>query len=263
MLKFVNFFVLFCLFFSFNLFGKKEYLKYVKEINNEHVEVMKKKYGLNCYGSGGSMPYDVERIQLMYRCFISKPISIEVAREIEVSAVHELLRIINEHDKIRPFLREYPFNSDRVSLSIAFYDRKNQRPKDGSVSFVHNTKGKIFYDASETRTRKQSLYIYLDPKKIKNRKDPEEWKRAKIKAQKKADKDPLITYHEFVRITEESFEEAKKIVEKTRSKESLNLNAEKFIDPKPKSKLELVRRYLEKVCQKIPFYRGTSNEEVR
>ena len=237
------------------LFGASEYLKYVNEVINEHVDLMKKDHGLHCSGSGGNMPNDVEEIKIMYNLHSksSDSISIEDARKLEVDAVQKLVRIINKHEKVRPFLREYPFGPERVDVSIGFYKNGNETSTDGSITFVFNVGEKIYYRATETRTRKQSHYIYLDPKKIKNRKDPEEWRQAKIKAQKKADNAPLIKYEEFVPIFDEPFEEAERIVEKTRSKESLNLNAEKFIDLKPKSKLESIRSYFEKVCQKIPF----------
>jgi hypothetical protein len=45
-----------------------EYLKYVDEIVKDFAKDMKKKYNLHCYGDGGSMPNDVEEIEV---CFIS------------------------------------------------------------------------------------------------------------------------------------------------------------------------------------------------
>ena len=43
-----------------------DYLKYVNEIVDDFVKDMKKKYNLHCYGSGGSMPTDVEKIDVLF-----------------------------------------------------------------------------------------------------------------------------------------------------------------------------------------------------
>ena len=140
--------VLFILtFFMVNSMNAKErpiYVKYVHEIVNEYKKEMKKEYGLQCIGSGGSMPHDVAEIGVMF-AIQKKVTSLEEARELEVVAIQKLLDHINNHPKIRPFLREYPFKNDRVSVSISFTNENNQRYTDGSIVYMYQARNKIFY----------------------------------------------------------------------------------------------------------------------
>ncbi len=122
----------------------EDYEVYVDEVVRDFVKEAQKEYGLKCIGSGGSMPHDVAEIGVMFT--IQKKItSVEEARELEVAAIQKLLHHINNHSKIRPFLREYPFHNDRVSISISFTDRKNHRYTDGRITRVHQARNRIFY----------------------------------------------------------------------------------------------------------------------
>ena len=120
-----------------------EYEGYVNEIVRDFAKDMKSKYGLYCYGSGGSMPNDIEEIEVLFISYQKS--TVEDARKMEVNAVEELLQRINAHDKIRPYLREYPFNQARVGISISFRTKNNERPIDGSVALVFLARNKIFY----------------------------------------------------------------------------------------------------------------------
>src|SRR5690349_9409056 len=77
-----------------------EYIKYVDEIVNGFIKDMENKYRLHCYGSGGSMPTDVEKIDVLFTSY--KKSTVDDARRMEVHAIQELLQRINSHEKIRP-----------------------------------------------------------------------------------------------------------------------------------------------------------------
>lgn len=147
--KFVRilFVSLFVLFGVSNVYSKPikppEYLKYVKEISRQFEKEIKKEYGLLCIGSGGSMPHDVEEIEI--DCISYQNTSIEKARDLEVKATEKLLTIINNNKNLRPFLREYPFKHARAKVSIAFRKKDNTRFTDDSVTLVFQAKGNLFY----------------------------------------------------------------------------------------------------------------------
>ena len=140
--------VLFILtFFMVNSMHAKErpvYVKYVHEIVNQYIKEMEREHGLHCIGSGGGMSKDVEEVGVMFT-IQKKVTSLEEARELEVAAIQKLLDHINNHPKIRPFLREYPFKYDRVRISISFDDENNQRYTDGSIVYMYQARNKIFY----------------------------------------------------------------------------------------------------------------------
>lgn len=170
-----------------------DYEKYVDEIVKDFSNDMTSKYALHCYGSGGSMPTDVEKIEVLFISY--RKSTINDARKMEVDAVQELLHRVNSHEKIRPYLKEYPFNADRVNVSISFRTETDDRPLDGSVALVFLAKNKIFYRAAEM---KMSPPIPLTRVKSNN-----EWTKELV---------PGKLQEELVPLMEETYEEALKIV---------------------------------------------------
>lgn len=117
------------------------YTQYVAEVTSSFVKEIYKAYGLECGASGGCMPYDVEEISVNLVAYRSA--TIEQARELEVKATERFAQIINAHEKIRPFLREYPFPSSRADVSISF--RKRGKHPTDEVEFVCHAKNKLHY----------------------------------------------------------------------------------------------------------------------
>ena len=62
------------------------------------------------------------------------------------------MKKVNEHEKIRPYLREHPFKPNRTMISVAFQDENGRYYIDGSVAYVSLIKGKIFYDTAKSAT---------------------------------------------------------------------------------------------------------------
>ena len=91
----------------------------------------------------------IEEIEVLFSSYHKR--SLEEVRQMEVLGIQKLLKKINDHEKIRPYLREYPFKSDRVEMSISFQTKDNHRITDGHVTYVSLIKNKIFYDAAEMR----------------------------------------------------------------------------------------------------------------
>jgi len=119
------------------------YLQYVSEITRAFAEEMERDLDLVCIGGGGSMPRDVQEISVKFIAY--QRASINQARELEVEATQRLMELINGHEKIRPYLREYPFKAHRAEVAISFNKPNNSRYTDGSVTHVFQVKNKIFY----------------------------------------------------------------------------------------------------------------------
>jgi len=66
------------------------------------------------------------------------------------------------YQKIRPFLREYPFTYKRALVSIVFYDSNNNYWMGHSVDFVFNIRGEIFYKTFDPQTKKFCL-LHKEP----------------------------------------------------------------------------------------------------
>lgn len=121
------------------------YTQYVAEISSSFSNQMKKEFGIECIGSGGSMPYDVEEISIKFVAY--QRTTIEEARALEVKVTERLVQMINAHEKIRPFLKEPPFPYYRTKVGISFYKRNNIPYLDGSVAYVSHVNSKIYYRA--------------------------------------------------------------------------------------------------------------------
>lgn len=128
----------------------EDYEVYVNQIVNSFSKDMEKEYNLICIGDGGRMPYDVEEISVKFLAF--RKVSIEEARKLEVNCTERLLKAINSNDKIRPFLREYPFKANRAKISISFRNKNNTYHCDGGVDLVFHAKNKIYYRSEDPST---------------------------------------------------------------------------------------------------------------
>ena len=136
---------------------EENYLHYVNQVTYSFIEEMEKETGLYCSGSGGSMPHDVEEIKVMFVGY--RRATIEEARALTVKGIQKLLEKINSHEKIRPFLREYPFTESRARISIAFQTNQGRRYLDGSVALVSNARNQIFYRRAEKQLIKHAPTI--------------------------------------------------------------------------------------------------------
>ena len=120
------------------------HVKYVNEIIHSFAEDMERELELVCIGSGGSMPYDVESISMKFNTY--QRATIDQACELEVKATEKLLKAINSHPKIRPYLRVYPFTAPRAEVAISFYKSNGTPYIDGIVvGHVFQVRGYIFY----------------------------------------------------------------------------------------------------------------------
>lgn len=128
------------------------YEPYVDEIVKSFSQEMKKEFNLICIGDGGSMPRDVETIKVSLVAY--RRASIEEARELEVKSTQRLVQLINNHEKIRTYLREYPFTPKRAEVAISFQKKDDSDYTDGSVSYVSQIDNKIYYRRTDPKTEK-------------------------------------------------------------------------------------------------------------
>ncbi len=111
-----------------------EYTRYVAEIRECFIKQMKEEFGLSCSGTSGRMRNDVEEMGFDFS--ISNRVTLEEARAYIVFVTEKLVNMINSHQKIRPFLREYPFSHNRARVNISFNNLLGDSQSDGSPSYV-------------------------------------------------------------------------------------------------------------------------------
>ncbi len=145
---------LFCIFLVFSMelamAVKREHSKEerkimnysIAEIVNTFEKEMKEQFGLVCIGQGGGMPYDVEKLEVDF--LLHQQTSIEEARELEIRATERFVEIINANEPIRPYLRDPPWDHNRVQVMISFYNEKGKDYPEG-IRLIFQSKDRICY----------------------------------------------------------------------------------------------------------------------
>ncbi len=113
--------------------------KMMVEFSNEMLQ--EEKFHLSRYGGG--LRHDIKMVSLGYRA--KRHATVEEARELFIKYSQKLLKRINEDEKMRPFLNQYPFTENNIEFGLSFFQKNQKEFTDGSVSYVFLVRGKIFY----------------------------------------------------------------------------------------------------------------------
>ena len=163
-LKFL--FLLLFLSISFISFSEEENYKkrafYRSQIVDTFVREMENEFGLLCIGEGGSMPYDIQEISLRFKAY--QKATVEEARELLVMVTERFIQIVNAHQKIAPYLREYPATPAIADIAISFCKNNHYPYMDGSVAHALTVNNKIFYKKQDPDSQKYKLKaLYEEP----------------------------------------------------------------------------------------------------
>ena len=154
---------------------EKDYTKEERSIINRSVnevidifkKEMNKKFGLMCIGRGGSMPYDIQEIGVDF--IIHQQTTIEEARELEIRSTERFVEIINAHEAIRPYLRDYPWDHSRAQVMISFQQVNGEDYLEG-VRLILQARNNIYYYGPKKFPKEVGVTIkeepYLEAKKI-------------------------------------------------------------------------------------------------
>ena len=91
-----------------------KYVIYANELQNDFIKKIEKELKFICCGSGGGMPYDIEEFSVGFNIYQYGDII--QARELEVLLTEKFLNFINSNEKIKPYLREYPFTINNKNI---------------------------------------------------------------------------------------------------------------------------------------------------
>ncbi len=128
---------------------------YLDEISANFIQEVSDEFGLLVEAYGGSMPEKIEKINLRFRS--NKKTSIDEARWLLISLMQRLAEQINQDEKIRPFLVEYPFPATRANISINFL--KTSLDELNTVDFVLTGRNKVFYCKFDQEEEYEDLLV--------------------------------------------------------------------------------------------------------
>jgi hypothetical protein len=118
----------------------REFDPYFAEIRDAFVAEMEQEHRITCSQMSFSPREKIDEFNFSFQVW--QRATVEEARVWMVFATEKLLQKINAHEKIRPYLREYPFPPGRALIDMRFYNSFNQRPADGSVSMAFHVGSK-------------------------------------------------------------------------------------------------------------------------
>lgn len=146
-IKFFFLFFIACTFLSLSA-EEFDYRAHADKITQRFIAEMKQEFSLDCDGMGGSMPDDLQSIEVSFVAY--RKGSIEEAREIEVKAIQRLTALINEDEKLQPYLRTVPFPTRGIEISLSF-DQRNGAFYPG-LSFISHINGILRYKKNDPKT---------------------------------------------------------------------------------------------------------------
>ncbi len=174
------------------------YGKYVDQIVKDFVAEMESDYGLVCIGSGGNMPTNVQEISLYF--YVYRRGTLSEARDLIVQAKTRLIEKVNMNEKIRPYLKNYPFTSEGADISLSFREKNGSRYLDDSVALAYSARdNKISYERAELQMQQTPGFVDLNGTHT-----PGEWEEEEV----------LVT------ILEEPFAETMRIVQESKKAEN-------------------------------------------
>jgi len=100
-----------------------------------YVKQFAKPRGLHLTGSGGAMMYDVKKVILNFLSFDT--LTVDEARVLYVEMMEEFLCRVNQNEKIRPYLHNYPFEINNFDLTIGFENAQRKITGDGHVALMY------------------------------------------------------------------------------------------------------------------------------
>lgn len=103
-----------------------------------------KRYSMRVVGRTGGMIDYVNVLGLSFQ--IHGPLTKDKLREILVDCVEEFLSQINSDEKLRPFLKNYPFTPKEINIAIFVVDDTGRKIYDPSITVASAYHGKIWYD---------------------------------------------------------------------------------------------------------------------
>jgi hypothetical protein len=121
----------------------KPYEAEIDQLQYKFAEDMYKKWGFKCADIGGKMVDGIEQVAFNFVLF--KRATLEEARIWEIKLTEELLRRINSNPKLRPYLKNYPFQAKNTQIKIEFWDKEKEYYRDGSIARMYQKDNRIYY----------------------------------------------------------------------------------------------------------------------
>lgn len=152
-----------CVLSLLNSYEEPEQAKFVGEILDKASKKLRSKYDMRPIGTGIGMPDGV--VTMLALSFEKTgPLSREEGRKIIVDCVQDILQIINTHEKIRPYLKNYPFSATDVEVRIFLEDKFRNDIFDPNYGVISSINASIDY--KYTSAENPNKYMKVEKEKF-------------------------------------------------------------------------------------------------
>lgn len=117
--------------------------KYVSEIRLKAARNLREEYQLMPCGTGSQMMDKVKMIALSFNYY--NPVDEVKGRELLIAATDELIQCVNDDERIRPYLHNYPFGPENVEIMIFVYQKNGSVPPPGKLIVLTSLGGVFTY----------------------------------------------------------------------------------------------------------------------
>jgi hypothetical protein len=129
----------------------------VYEILETTSKKLEKKHRMKAIGTGIGMPAGI--VELLALSFEKTgPISKDLTREVVIDCVQEMVNAVNTNERIKPYLKNYPFTAKNIEIAIFLKDKSRYEIYAPDFGVVSATNGKIEYRT----TAAENPYRYKD-----------------------------------------------------------------------------------------------------
>lgn len=137
-----------------NNYSSPEYVVISEKILSDIAITLSKRHKMSFFGDVGGMARCVNLLGLVFQ--IPGPLSKNQLREILIDCVEELLNAINTNEKLRPYLKNYPFTAKEVEIKLFIIDQKGEDIYDPEIDVAAAHNGILRF----TTTDKNNTFVY-------------------------------------------------------------------------------------------------------
>jgi len=121
----------------------------VREARIKVARKLKQEKNLRLSGVGSQMMDKIKMIALSFNYF--GPVDEGKARELLLSATNELIFVVNEDERIRPYLHDYPFGPKNVEIRIFLKNIDGSKVSSDKLSVISVLDGILDYEVDDPK----------------------------------------------------------------------------------------------------------------
>ena len=134
-----------------NQYVPADYVVMADEITEKVEAKLTKRYNMRTIGTIGGMADRVNMLGLSFQ--IHGPLSKDKLRRILIDCIEEFLTPINANEKLRPFLKTYPYTVEGLIIEIFVVDDTGKKVYDPNIMLAETFQGELKYRLVDKDTK--------------------------------------------------------------------------------------------------------------